>query len=113
MRAMLRHTMLTDRVGEKMPASRESTARALDAVAEVADLFKLAHCAVDRARGELKGDALDVANRLSLQLQYLRNVVEVLRHEAGRPAGASANRAPNGLGTSRPTVAVVENKIRT
>lgn len=96
-----------------MQASPESTSRALEAVAEIAALFNLAHCAVDRARGELKGDALDVADRLSLQLQYLRNVVEVLRHEAGRPAGGSTNRAPNGLAMSRPKVAVNENKVRT
>lgn len=95
-----------------MQTSPESASGALDAIAEVAELFNLAHCAVDRARSELKGDALCVADRLSLQLQYLRNVIEVLRHEATRPAGASMDGESSGFAMSRPKVAVL-NKGRT
>lgn len=60
------------------------TTRALDAVAEAAYFLGQAHGAVRRAQVELHGDAASVAERLSLQLQYLRKVADVLRHEIER-----------------------------
>lgn len=67
-----------------MPDSSKSTARALGAVADADELLKLAHGAVERARTEVSGDALGVADRLSQQLKFLRKIAEVLRHEIER-----------------------------
>lgn len=69
-----------------MLAGSNSIARALNATADAADLLKLTHRAVHRAQLELDGDAKDVAERLSQQLQYLREVADVLRHEIERIA---------------------------
>jgi len=65
-----------------MPAT--SIARALDAAAELTDLLRLAHSAVHRVHVEVSGDAHSVAGRLSEQLEYLRRVADVLRHETER-----------------------------
>jgi hypothetical protein len=51
---------------------------------DTAELLRLAQRACDRARVELQGDALGVADRLSQQILFLRNVAEVLAHEARR-----------------------------
>lgn len=67
-----------------MPDSSQSAARALAAVTDSAELLKLAHGAVERARSEVYGDALGVADRLSQQIQFLRKVAELLRHEIER-----------------------------
>jgi hypothetical protein len=67
-----------------MPDSSQSVARALSAVADAAQLIDLAQGAVERACTEVHGEAQDVAVRLSQQLQFLRNVAEVLRHEIER-----------------------------
>ena len=67
-----------------MPDFSQSTARALAAVADSTELLKLAHGAVERARSDVTGDALGVADRLSQQIQFLRKVTELLRHEIER-----------------------------
>lgn len=69
-----------------MPDSSNSIARALGAVTDAAQLMDLAHGAVERARADVRGDALEVADRLSRQLQFMREVAEVLRHEIERVA---------------------------
>ncbi len=67
-----------------MPHPSKSVARALAAVRDAADLLELAQRAVERARVELQGDALGVADRLWQQIAFLRKVAEVLRHEIER-----------------------------
>jgi hypothetical protein len=67
-----------------MPDSLKSTARSRGAVADTVDLLRLAQGACDRARLDLRGEALGVADRLSQQIQFLRKVAEVLGHEAER-----------------------------
>lgn len=67
-----------------MPDSPKSAARALAAVSDSTELLKLAHGAVERARAEVYGDALGVTNRLSQQIQFLRSMAELLRHEIER-----------------------------
>ena len=67
-----------------MPDPSKSAARALAAVSDSTELLKLAHGAVERARTEVYGDALGVADRLSQQIQFLRRMAELLRHEIER-----------------------------
>ena len=71
-----------------MPESKLVTARALNAVDDTAELLALAERAVDRARTECSGEALAVADRLKQQIQFLRKVAGLLRHEIKRPDGA-------------------------
>jgi hypothetical protein len=82
-----------------MAPPSKSVARALAAVRDAAELLELAQRAVERAREELQSDALDVADRLSRQIEFLRKVAEVLGHEAGRQGKhATAERAAIGEG---------------
>lgn len=67
-----------------MPDSTKSIARALGGVDDAAELLKLAHGAAERARAEVYGDALGVADRLAQQIQFMRKVCELLRHEIER-----------------------------
>ncbi|HEX2198105.1 MAG TPA: hypothetical protein VHG88_05730 [Burkholderiales bacterium] len=67
-----------------MQDSSRSVARALGAVDDAAELLKLAESAVERARSEVGGDALGVADRLSDQIRFLRKVASLLRHEIER-----------------------------
>jgi Trm5-related predicted tRNA methylase len=80
-----------------MPDPSKSAARALAAVRDAAELLELAQRAVERARVELRSDALGVADRLSQQIQFLRKVTEVLGHEAAQP-GTRATAAPAAIG---------------
>ena len=68
-----------------MQDSSKSIARALGAVDDAAELLGLAERAVDRARRDCSGEALGVAERLRQQIQFLRKVNELLRHEIKRP----------------------------
>ncbi len=67
-----------------MSEASKSIERARGAVTDSAELLELAHRAVERARMELRGDALGVAERLSQQLHFLRKVADVLGHEIER-----------------------------
>jgi Trm5-related predicted tRNA methylase len=67
-----------------MSDASKSIERARGAVTDSAQLLELAHRAVDRARIELRGEALGVAERLSQQLHFLRKVADVLGHEIER-----------------------------
>lgn len=67
-----------------MRTQTRSSARALEAVADVAKSLDIACSAADRARMELDGHPSEVADRLSRQLEYLRGVTDLLRHEAER-----------------------------
>ena len=67
-----------------MPDSSKSIARALGAVDDAGELLKLAQGAVERARVEVQGEALGVAERLSQQIEFLRRVADLLRHEIER-----------------------------
>ena len=67
-----------------MQDSSKSTARALSAVDDTAELLKLAESAVGRAGVEVHGDALGVAHRLSDQIRFLGKVAMLLRHEIER-----------------------------
>ncbi|HEX6268380.1 MAG TPA: hypothetical protein VFZ81_15955 [Burkholderiales bacterium] len=67
-----------------MPDSSRSIARALGAADDAAELLKLAQGAAERAREEVRGDALGVAERLSDQIRFLRKVADLLRHEIER-----------------------------
>ncbi len=78
-----------------MQDSSKSTARALGAVDDAAELLGLAERAVDRARRDCSGEALGVAERLRQQIQFLRKVNGLLRHEIMRPEGE-----PRTLGSS-------------
>jgi Trm5-related predicted tRNA methylase len=84
-----------------MPDPSKSVARALAAVRDAAELLELAQRAVERARVELRSDALGVADRLSQQIQFLRKVTEVLGHEAERP-GTRATAGPAAIGQRQP-----------
>lgn len=70
-----------------MPESNPVTARALSAVDDTAELLALAERAVERARADCSGEALAVADRLRQQIQFLRKVAGLLRHEIKRPEG--------------------------
>lgn len=67
-----------------MQGSSRSIARALGAVDDAAELLKLAQGAVERARTEVHGEALGVAERLSQQIRFLIRVSGLLRHEIER-----------------------------
>jgi hypothetical protein len=67
-----------------MQDSSKSIARALGAVDDAAELLKLAQGAVERARTEVHGEALGVAERLSQQIRFLVRVSGLLRHEIER-----------------------------
>jgi Trm5-related predicted tRNA methylase len=79
-----------------MSDASKSIERARGAVTDSAELLELAHRAVDRARVELRGDALGVAERLSQQLHFLRKVADVLGHEIERVA-SQENSLPKAL----------------
>lgn len=72
-----------------MSDSNQSTARALGAVDDASELLGLAERAVERARAECTADALGVAERLKQQIQFLRKVARLLRHEIERPQDAA------------------------
>jgi hypothetical protein len=78
-----------------MQDSSKSIARALGAVDDAAELLKLARGAVERACGEVQGEALGVADRLSQQIRFLIKVSGLLRHEIER-AERSRNALPPG-----------------
>jgi hypothetical protein len=80
-----------------MQDSSKSVARALGAVDDAAELLGLAERAVDRARTDCSGEALGVAERLRQQIQFLRKVTGLLRHEIKRAEGE-----PRELGSSEP-----------
>ncbi len=80
----------------RMSDASKSIERARGAVTDSAELLELAHRAVDRARVELRGDALGVAERLSQQLHFLRKVADVLGHEIERVA-SQENSLPKAL----------------
>jgi hypothetical protein len=65
-------------------AQPESTTRALRAAADVAELLGMAHHALCRARVELDGEPLLLADRLAWKLEYLRSAIDELRCEAAR-----------------------------
>jgi hypothetical protein len=67
-----------------MQDSSKSIARALGAVDDAAELLKLAQGAAERARAEVSGEALGVAERLSQQIRFLIKVSGLLRHEIER-----------------------------
>jgi hypothetical protein len=67
-----------------MHDSSKSAARALGAADDTAELLKLARSAVERARTEVRGEALGVAERLSQQIRFLIKVSGLLRHEIER-----------------------------
>jgi hypothetical protein len=67
-----------------MRESSKSIARAFGAVDDAAELLKLAQGAVERARTEVSGEALGVADRLSQQIRFLIKVSGLLRHEIER-----------------------------
>jgi hypothetical protein len=67
-----------------MQDSSRSIARAFGAVDDTAELLKLAQGAVERARTEVSGEALGVADRLAHQIRFLIKVSGLLRHEIER-----------------------------
>ena len=80
-----------------MPDSSRSIARALGAVDDAAELLRLAQGAAERARVETQGDALGVAERLSQQIQFLRKVNDLLRHEIERAERERGSLLPAGV----------------
>jgi hypothetical protein len=84
-----------------MQDSSKSIARALGAVDYAAELLKLAQGAVERARNEVHGEALGVADRLSQQIRFLIKVSGLLHHEiqrVERQGRALAPGAPAAIG---------------
>ena len=69
---------------------------------DTAELLRLAQGACDRARVELQGDALGVADRLSQQILFLRKVAEVLGHEARRQGKRATTEPAAAIGEGRP-----------
>jgi hypothetical protein len=55
-----------------------------EALQELAALIQLAYSTANRAHGELRGDARELASRMAQHLRYLRGVSELLTHEATR-----------------------------
>jgi hypothetical protein len=64
----------------------------IDATSELAELLRLAHSAAQRVQAQTDGEAFQVAARISQHLQYLRKVVELLRHEIERLEDPEARR---------------------
>lgn len=64
----------------------------IDATSELAELLRLAHSAAQRVQAETDGEAFQVAARISQHLQYLRKVVDLLRHEIERIEDPDARR---------------------
>ena len=64
----------------------------IDATSELAELLRLAHSAANRVQADTDGEALQVAARISQHLQYLRKVVDLLRHEIERIEDPDARR---------------------
>ena len=62
------------------------------AVSELAELLRLAHSAANRVQAHADGEAAQVAGRISQHVQYLRKVVELLRHEIERIENPQARR---------------------
>jgi hypothetical protein len=64
----------------------------IDATSELAELLRLAHSAAQSVQAQTDGEAFQVAARISQHLQYLRKVVELLRHEIERLEDPEARR---------------------
>lgn len=90
---------------ERMTSVRsesKSSARAIEAINDAAELLEIAHRAVRRAQNELRDPPVAVADRLAQQLEYLRGVTEVLRHEVERASHQDLWRALDGATDSLP-----------
>jgi len=72
------------------------------AVSELAELLRLAHSAANRVQAHADGEAAQVAGRISQHVQYLRKVVDLLRHEIERSerSGSSGKALTQGSGCS-------------
>jgi hypothetical protein len=69
-----------------------------DATSELAELLRLAQSAANRVQADTDGEAFQVAARISQHVQYLRKVVDLLRHEIERIEDPQASlRASAGL----------------
>jgi hypothetical protein len=64
----------------------------IDATSELAELLRLAHSAAHRVQADTDGEAFQVAARISQHLQYLRKVVDLLRHDIERIEDPDARR---------------------
>ncbi|MFO7603287.1 MAG: hypothetical protein R6X06_05665 [Gammaproteobacteria bacterium] len=64
-----------------MESKGESGGRILDAAADVRDLLRLAHEAVQRLATEIHGDAYDQVTALSRQMHDAREAAEALEQE--------------------------------
>jgi hypothetical protein len=65
-----------------------------EALQELRALVQLAHSAAGRAQAGLRGDARELAGRISQHLRYLRGVSELLIHEATREEHPSREARP-------------------
>ena len=79
----------------------KSSAHVLEAISAVGELLEMAIRVVRISQRELEGDAFALAARLSCQLEYLRGVAELLRHETKCHAGQEGS-----TGGARPCEAV-------
>jgi hypothetical protein len=64
----------------------------IDPTSELAELLRLAHHAANRLQADTDGEASQVAGRISQHVQYLRKVVDLLRHEIERMENPRARR---------------------
>lgn len=72
--------------------------RATTAIIDAVDLLGMANAAVHRARGELGGEAHDLASRICVHLNVLREVAELLMNEIQK-------------GEAAPRLALVQSRL--
>lgn len=71
---------------------RKAERRVMEAIGEAMQLLEQADRSVNEARGELQGDLLALATRVSRHVRFLREVAELICHEAARERGGPGAR---------------------